>query len=138
MVVARGKGGEIVLEAGVLIDGLAADGGWNARVAGASGKTYMKTGLTYVVEAEFDGDAEAAFSSLDDVSESDAEAGRDLSELDAAGAAERVGEAADVVLAVQGDGAAGWDDRCRKDAVVIGEDDMRAQMEASVEREPVE
>lgn len=138
VVVACDEGGEILLEAGILIDGPAADGRWNARVAGASGEADLKTGLAHIVEAEFYRDADAAFSARNDVSESETEAGRNLSELDAAGAAEGVSGTADVFLPVQRDGAAGRDDSRCKEVVVIGEDDLRAQVKMSAEGEPIE
>lgn len=94
--------------------------------------------MAYVVEAHFDWNAETASGAREDVSESEGEAGGGFAEVDEAGAVERVGVAADVVLAVQRDGAAGGDQGGCLDAVVVGEDELRAHAEPSPEGEPVE
>ena len=138
MVVAGAEGGEVLLETRVLVDGLAACGGRVAGVAGGAGEGDLQGGLADVVEAEFDGDGEVAAGAGDDVAEAEGEAGGDFAEVDAAGAVERVGGAADVVLAVEGDGAAGGDEGGGEDAIVVGEDDLGAEAEAAVEGEPVE
>jgi hypothetical protein len=73
-----------------------------------------------------------------DVAESEAEAGGDFAEVDAAGAVEWVGVTADVILTAEGDGAAGGNEGSREDAVVVAEDELRTKAEVSAEGEPVE
>lgn len=51
---------------------------------------------------------------------------------------EWVGGAADVVLAVERDGAAGGDDGGGEDAVVVAEDELRAKAEVAAEGKPIE
>src|SRR3984957_9567861 len=134
VVVADFEGSKVLLEAGVQIDGLAAYRRWVVGIAGSPGKGYLETGLTLVVKAKLDRDAEAAAGAWYDIAEAEAETGSDFVEVDAAGAVERVGVAADVVLA----GAAGGNDCGGEDAVVVAENELRTEAEASAEGEPVE
>jgi len=138
VVVAVDKGSQVLLEGCVLIDRLATNGGWLGGVAGAAAKGDLEAGLANIVEAHLEGDADVAFGAGNHVSETEGKAGRDLAEVDASASVQRVCVAADVVLPVQGDGAAGGDQRGGEDAIVVGEDEQRAEAKASVKREPVE
>ena len=138
MIVAYFERGEVLLETGIRIDGLAADRGWIVGVAGAPCKSDLKAGLAGIVEADLDRDAEAAASSWDKISETETEARRDFAEVDAPGTTERICIAADVVLAAECDGAAGRNHGGREDAIVVAQDELRADAEMSPQWEPIE
>jgi hypothetical protein len=121
VVVARFKGGQALLEAGVLIDGLTTYRGRVVRIAGAACECHLEARLANIVEAQLDREADAAAVSRDDVAEAETKTWRDFVEVDTSGAVERVCVAADVVLAAERDRASRGDDGGREDAVVIAE-----------------
>jgi hypothetical protein len=127
-----------LLEAGVLIDGLTTYRGRVFGIAGAACEGYLEAGLANIVEAQLDRDAEMAAVAGDEIAEAETETRRDFVEVDASGAVERVCVAADVILAAECDRAARGDDSGGEDTVVIAEDDLRAEAEASTERKPIE
>jgi hypothetical protein len=134
----RTEGGEVLLKAGILINGLAAHRGWVVRIAGAAGEGQLEAGLASVVETHFDRDAETAAVARNEVAEAETETRRDFAEVDASGAVERVGVTADVVLAVEGNSAAGWDNGGCEYAVIVAEHELRTEAEVSAEREPID
>ena len=138
VVVACDEGCEVFLECRILADRLASDRCGEGRVAGAADEVDLQVGLTDVVETDLDWDAEAVSGARKDVSEAEREAGRDSAEVDASVAVQRVGEAADVVVAIEAYGAAGGDESGCEDSIVIGEDEQRAETETAAEGEPVE
>lgn len=100
MIVAHFERGEVLLEAGILIDGLAAYRGRIIRIAGAAGEGNLEAGLAGVEETHLDRDAETAAGARDEITEAETEARRDFVEVDAPGAAKRICIATDVVLAI--------------------------------------
>ena len=127
-----------MLEAGVLIDGLTTYRGRDVGFAGAAREGYLEAGLANVVEAQLDRNAEAAAVAGDEVAETETETRRNFVEVDPSGAMEWICVAADVVLAVECYRAARGDDGGREDAVVIAEDELRAEAKVSTERKPIE
>jgi len=126
VVVTHFEGCEVLLEARVLIDSLAAHRGWEVGIAGAPCERHLEAGLAYIVEAHLNGDAEVAAIARNQVAEAEAEARRDLAKVDASRAAERVRVAADIVLTVQGNRAARRNNSGRENAVVVAHDQLRA------------
>jgi hypothetical protein len=135
VIVARFERGKVLLETGIRTDGFAADGRCIVRVAGTACESDLEARLASIIEANLDWDAKAAASSRNKISEAETEARRDFGK--SMRPEPRSGSvAADVVLAVQCDGAAGGNHGSREDAVVIAEEELRAETEASLEGEP--
>src|SRR6185312_2115371 len=109
VVVAVDEGLQVFLESGVAVDRFAADRGRLGGVTCAAGEGDLEPGLADVVEAHLEGNADVAPCARDDVSEAEGEAGGELAEVNASVSVKRVGVAADVVLSVECDGAAGGD-----------------------------
>lgn len=129
---------EVLLKAGILIDRLASDRRRVVRIAGASREGDLQARLAHIVKTQLNRDAEVAPVSWNEIAEAKADARRDLAKVDTSGAMERIGIAADIVLAVQSDSAARWDNGSREDTVVIAEDELRTEAQMSSEGEPVQ
>jgi hypothetical protein len=106
-------------------------------IAGTPCEGNLEAGLASIVEADLDRDAEAAVSSRDKISEAETQARGDFAEVDASRAVEGIGVTADVVLAVEGNSAAGRNNGGREDAVIVTEDELRTEAEVSAEGEPI-
>jgi len=138
VIVAHFEGVETLLEASVLIDGLATYRGRVVGITGASGEGYLQTRLADIVEAHVDRNAEVAAVARNEVPEAETKARRNFAEVDATCAVERVGSAAVVVLAVKGNRTTGWDEGSGQNAIIVSEDNQRTEAEVAAEREPVE
>src|SRR5260370_34475399 len=138
VVITRYERGEVTMKAGVLGDGLAADGCRNAGIARAAGEVNFQSRLADIVEPCFHGDAEVALRTRDDVSEPERDAGSNLAEIDGSASVQGVRIAADIVAAVEAYVASRWDNCCRRNSIVVGKDHLRAETEPATEGKPVQ
>jgi hypothetical protein len=127
-----------LLEARILIDGFATYRRLVVGIASAANEGYLESGLADVVKANLDRDAEMTTFARYKVAEAKTEARRDFAEVDASRAVERVAITADVVLAVERNGTTCGNDGSGQDAIVVAEDQLRAEAEVAAEGKPIE
>lgn len=125
------------MEAGVLIDRLAAHRRWVIRIAGAPSESDLKVRLTSIIEAHLDWKTQMTMIARDEIPKAEAESRRNLAKIDASRTMQRIGITADVILAVERNRCARRDDGSRQDAIIVAEDQLRAEAKASAQREPV-
>src|ERR1700686_825386 len=106
VIVARFEGGETFLEAGILVNGLAACRDREVGITDAADEGHLQTGLARIVEARLHRYAEVAALARYDVADAETEARRSFAEVDASCAPEGIDVTADVVLAIERKGAA--------------------------------